>query len=72
MIGTDFVLASLLPWSIGALTGLALTHTALHQPTVAIGTLLELTAAYLALVPVPALAWLTLRQTNPVTTLKAT
>jgi hypothetical protein len=36
------------------------------------GTLLELTAAFLVLVPVPALAWLALRQTNPVTTLKAT
>jgi hypothetical protein len=72
MVGTDFVLASLLPWSIGALAGLALTHANLHEPTVAVATLLELTAAYLVLLPVPALAWLALRQTNPVTTLKAT
>jgi hypothetical protein len=72
MIGTDFVLASLLPWSIGALAGLALTRATLHEPIIATGTLLELTAAYLVLAPVPALAWLALRQTNPVTTLKAT
>lgn len=71
MFGTDFVIASLLPWSVGALAGLALAHATLHEPTVAVGTLLELTGAVLALVPVPALGWLALGRTNPVGTLKA-
>jgi hypothetical protein len=59
------------PWSVGVIVGLAAAYAALDQPVVAVGTLLEVTVAALARVPVPALAWFTHGRTNPITTLKA-